>query len=248
MKIVIKKMLKVIGFLMLIIITLMVFLIKMGIYMERNSEKMGDETNFNIEYKGEFPQENIDEEEIPDSDYYSTVEEALKGSEWFWENFKEYKKDIKYIIAKFENENYLSMYFSLEKNENEISYVFEKFKVKEMDGKKEYTLLKYYSQISKKDAWYMGSCTENLGNQLMMADFAEGVNINPESTRFVWGNLPQKEMEKGEDIKKLRVEGQKPDGIIEYKDFNDTWYFWYYEDLESDKPGSQLEYTLGREE
>ena len=244
----IKKILNIMLGIILLLVILFVLILLSGMRNQGDKNKKTDEPEINIEFTGNLQEETMDEEEIPDSDYYSTVEEAMKGSEWFWENFKEYKKDIKYIIAKFENENYLSMYFSLEKNENEISYVFAKFKVKEMDGKKEYTLLKYYSQISEKDAWYMGSCTENLGNQLMMADFAEGVNINPESTRFVWGNLPQKEMEKGEDIKKLRVEGQKPDGIIEYKDFNETWYFWYYEDLESDKPGSQLEYTLGREE
>ncbi len=248
MKIVIKKMLKVIGFLMLIIITLMVFLIKMGIYMERNSEKMGDETNFNIEYKGEFPQENIDEETIPDTEYYSTVKQAMKHANITVEKGNEYQKNVDEIIAEFENEQYISVYFQSVKDENELCDTFAKFKIKTIDGEKRYTFLSCYPEVNRKKGRYIGTCTENLGNQLMMADFAEGVNINPENTRFIWGSTLKDKLEKGEDIKKLRVEGQKPDGIIEYKDFNETWYFWYYEDLESDKPGSQLKYTLGREE
>lgn len=54
--------------------------------------------------------------------------------------------------------------------------------------------------------------------------------------------------EKGEDIRKLRVEGQKPDGIIEHKHFGEIWYFWYFTDLQSDKSGQKLNYTLGAEE
>ena len=52
----------------------------------------------------------------------------------------------------------------------------------------------------------------------------------------------------GEDIRKLRVEGQKPDGIIEHKHFGEIWYFWYFTDLQSDKSGQKLNYTLGAEE
>ena len=50
------------------------------------------------------------------------------------------------------------------------------------------------------------------------------------------------------DIRKLRVEGQKPDGIIEHKHFGEIWYFWYFTDLQSGKSGQKLNYTLGAEE
>ena len=42
-----------------------------------------------------------------------------------------------------------------------------------------------------------------------------------------------------------QVEGQKPDGIVEYKNFGEVWYFWYYTDLKSKKKGTELNYTLG---
>ncbi len=125
-----------------------------------------------------------------------------------------------------------------------MSYFCE-FKIKEIDGKRRYTFLTLQLLIREKEDLYIGTCTENTGNQLKMSDFMRNLSINP-NQRFVWGCMPKDKLKKGEAIEKLRVEGQKPDGVIEYKSFDKTWYFWYYEDLESDKPGSQLEYTLGR--
>ena len=52
-------------------------------------------------------------------------------------------------------------------------------------------------------------------------------------------------LRENESINKLTVEGQKPDGIVEYKNFGEVWYFWYYTDLKSRKKGTELNYTLG---
>ena len=38
----------------------------------------------------------------------------------------------------------------------------------------------------------------------------------------------------------LEVEGQKPDGIIEYEEYGRTMYMWYYNDLKSNKRGDCL--------
>ena len=43
------------------------------------------------------------------------------------------------------------------------------------------------------------------------------------------------------EIYSLEVEGQKPDGIIEYEEYGRTMYMWYYNDLKSNK--SCLLYT-----
>lgn len=55
-------------------------------------------------------------------------------------------------------------------------------------------------------------------------------------------------MAKGECIKKLRINGKKPDIIAEYKKFGETWYFWYYADIGKDTSFGDITYTLGREE
>ena len=44
----------------------------------------------------------------------------------------------------------------------------------------------------------------------------------------------------------LRIEGQSPTEVIEYEFFGKPEYFWYYEDLDSDKPSA--EWTIEMEE
>ena len=51
-------------------------------------------------------------------------------------------------------------------------------------------------------------------------------------------------IEKGESAEALTVEGQKPDAVIPYEENGKKWYFWYFTDLQSDKEGNELEYTL----
>ena len=40
------------------------------------------------------------------------------------------------------------------------------------------------------------------------------------------------------------IEGQKPDGIIEYEEYGRTMYMWYYNDLKSNKRGDCLSYSV----
>ena len=72
---------------------------------------------------------------------------------------------------------------------------------------------------------------------MTLGDYMQSVNIDPSKGRFIYGESRYKE------IYRLKVEGQKPTEIIPYKVFREQWYFWYYENLESDKAGNQLEYT-----
>ena len=54
----------------------------------------------------------------------------------------------------------------------------------------------------------------------------------------------EEELKKGESAEALTVEGQKPDAVIPYEENGKKWYFWYFTDLQSDKEGNKLEYTL----
>ena len=46
------------------------------------------------------------------------------------------------------------------------------------------------------------------------------------------------------EIYSLEVEGQKPDGIIEYEVYGTVMYMWYYNDLQSNKRGDLLSYSV----
>ena len=54
----------------------------------------------------------------------------------------------------------------------------------------------------------------------------------------------EEELKKGESAEALTIEGQKPDAVIPYEENGKKWYFWYFTDLQSDKEGNELEYTL----
>ena len=59
-----------------------------------------------------------------------------------------------------------------------------------------------------------------------------------------FGDIMEEELKKGESAEALTVEGQKPDAVIPYEENGKKWYFWYFTDLQSDKEGNKLEYTL----
>ena len=64
------------------------------------------------------------------------------------------------------------------------------------------------------------------------------VYVNGEKLFTIDSNAHDKE------IYSLEVEGQKPDGIIEYEEYGRTMYMWYYNDLESNKRGDCLSYSV----
>jgi hypothetical protein len=86
-------------------------------------------------------------------------------------------------------------------------------------------------------------CTQNfffhsLSLSLTISDIQQDLNPNYPDTRFVFGYAHDKE------IYSLEVEGQKPDGIIEYEEYGRTMYMWYYNDLKSNKRGDCLSYSV----
>ena len=175
----------------------------------------------------------------------------MKYSDMSFEVAGEYQKNIDQVIAKFENENYISVCFLSIKDDEEICKSFAKFKIKEIEGVKKYVVERcMLIGTTKKDyrELFPESSSDTLEGQLLLGDQMGRIGVDPENKRFFWGSLCKERMEKGESIKKMEIEGQKPDGIIEYKVFDKTWYFWYYEDLKSDKVSRMFEYTLGREE
>ncbi len=242
-----KTILKIIGIIIGVIVIGFLGIILLS-FTNKDSSKEGT-PQVSIEYQGQLPNTDRIEEDIPDSDYFPTIEEAMQNADIDMEEGEEYQKNIDNIIIKFENDEYLSIYFQSFK-EDEICDTFAKFKKKLIDDQEMYTLLLAEPTVSKEKtglSFLVSDSFELLHTQLTLSDALQDNGVDPENCRFIWGNLREDKMKKAESIDKLQVEGKKPDGIIQYQEFGVTWYFWYYENMESTKAGSQLEYTLGGE-
>ena len=222
------------------IILLFIIMIGVGVLVDLGILKSSPDEppEIRVEYKSQAIGEPIDEDSIPDSEYYPSPEQAMKNSSFQVEPEEVYQKNMDEVIAKFENENYASVYFKSIKDKNTGCLTFAKFKKKVIDGEERYTFITRFPSDLTKNSWKVGTLESLIEGQLSLSDFTQSVNINPESTRFVWGDCDSKE------IYKLKVEGQKPTGIIAYDIFDEKRYFWYYENLESDIAGSQLQFTL----
>ena len=222
------------------IILLFIIMIGVGVLVDLGILKSSPDEppEIRVEYKSQAIGEPIDEDSIPDSEYYPSPEQAMKNSSFQADPEEVYQKSMDEVIAKFENENYASVYFKSIKDKNTGCLTFAKFKKKVIDGEERYTFITRFPSDLTKNSWKVGTLESLIEGQLSLSDFTQSVNINPESTRFVWGDCDSKE------IYKLKVEGQKATGIIAYDIFDEKRYFWYYENLESDIAGSQLQFTL----
>lgn len=179
-----------------------------------------------------------DEESIPDSDYYESPEEALKHSKSDGRSRYSYQKNIDEIIAQFENEDYISIYFRSVKDKDTETLTFAKFKKKMIGNEKKYTFLLSNPTEVKRGTPSGDNIEDWIKSRLVLSDYEQNVNIDPENSRFIYGDCTFKE------IYSLKVEGQKPSNIIPYELFGETRYFWYYENIESNVEGSKMTFTL----
>ena len=201
-------------------------------------ENSSDEPQIRIEYKPQNIGEQIDEETIPDSQYYSSPADAMKNSYPETDPEQIYRKNIDEEIARFENENYVSIYFRSVKDKNTECFTLAKFKKKMIGGEVKYTFLTSIPTEAERGHQTLATWETTIKSQLAFSDYQQNVNIDPEQTRFVFGDCQT------EKIYNMKVEGQSPTGIIPYEAFGEQRYFWYYENLESDIAGSQLKFTL----
>ena len=222
------------------IVLLFIIMIGVGVLVDLGILKSSPDEppEIRVEYKSQAIGEPIDEDSIPDSEYYPSPEQAMKNSSFQVEPEEVYQKNMDEVIAKFENDKYASVYFKSVKDKNTECLTFAKFKKKVIDGEERYTYITGFPTETERDGFTIGTLESLVQGQLALSAFTQSVNIDPENTRFVWGDCNSKE------IYKLKIEGQKPSGIIPYESFGEKWYFWYYENLESDIAGSQLQFTL----
>ena len=190
---------------------------------------------------------NTEEERLKGKKFYPTIQEAVAGSAIGNEQGEEYQKGIDHVIATFENSNYVIMLCQSCKGNSEVCRAWVKLKKEKIDGKDRYAFLETHPvTMFRKNRSTKYSEYDMVGYDLWTGDYyMQDLSAYSKEKRFASGDVMKYGLRGDESINKLSVEGQKPDGIVEYKNFGEVWYFWYYTDLKSKKKGTELNYTLG---
>lgn len=198
-------------------------------------------------YTGESDSMDTEEELLEGEEFYATIQETIQNSMIGRKQGEEYRKSLDHVIATFENSNYVIMLCQSYKGNSEVCRAWVKLKKEKIDGKDRYAFLETHPMtMSRKGRTTKQSEYEVVGYNLWTGDYyMQDLSAYPKEKRFSAGNVMRYCLRENESINKLTVEGQKPDGIVEYKAFDEVWYFWYYTDLKSRKKGTELNYTLG---
>lgn len=221
-----------VGVVMFMILVLLIFALS-----AQRGEGTGETKGMSISYEitGKLPDFSKSDKEIPDERYYDTVEEAMKNGVW---PEGAYQQRIDTVIKKLESDDYVSIFYLTKKDKKTECFTACKLKAKVIDGRKKYAPLFAYPIESKKNGRYGGDSTSMVRTALDFSDYEDNMSVDGEDKRFIWGN------QRFKNVFTLKVEGQEPTEIIPYEIFGKVRYFWYYEDLKSDKPGQALEFEM----
>ena len=106
--------------------------------------------------------------------------------------------------------------------------------IKEINQKKKYAYVTSTYEVIKKGRPYDKDTMSLMKSQLALSDALQDLNIGSENKRFIYGNVHKK------DIYNTKVEGKETDEIIYFEICDKPFYFWYYENFQSDKAGNSL--------
>ena len=238
-----KRIIKYIGFFLLAMLGLFMILVILIIFSafssENNRGSKSNSGNIIVEFQGkEMPEL---EKKVPV--FADSMEEALAvvNHELYFGDDK-YIDQVSYTIKVFENDKYSTMFYLSDKNSKEGAFVGAKFIVKTTNSKKQYALL-YTMRMEYGDHGKNKMTPEkefSLFCQYIQAfDIGNlskyGIN---EGDRFIFGGIDTV------DVNRLKIEGQSPTEIIEFSLYGEKNYFWYYENLISDKPSSEFDIEI----
>ncbi len=213
--------------------------------MDKSNENTENTGQTEIEISGDFSNlEKQLENKLSDKEYYSTIQEAYKHSRITLGDKElglEYEKRMDHVLADFRNRDYVVIRFLVYDGER-MCETFMKFKTKEVNGKKKYAAISASQTYDKKGGHYSSTLYHTIETELWATDFIQDLSIT--DGKFAYGEIENHRLKQGEDIRAFRVEKQKPNGIIEHKHYGRREYFWYFMDLQSNKPGKDLDYEL----
>ena len=161
--------------------------------------------------------------------YYDSIEEAVSNNS-FKDQFQ--ASNIGVIIKLFQNEKSATLFFKSGERDYDVIFIY-KFYVKNESGKTMYS--RPLSSTSMDWEMHKGVLIQADLNEIgevreciAMYSFGDLLTID-ETKRFVWG------VSQTERIRSLRIEGQLVAEVIEIELGGENVYFWYYDDLETDK-------------
>lgn len=231
-----KSIKKIIKIVILVIGIVFALLIAIGMLVDGDILKI-EENDVSIEYTPKDICNYVNEEKIEDSHYFSSLEEAIKA-----DNPKEvdleYQNNIEELIKRFDSDKYVTIYFKSKKDNDTECITMAKFIKKVINGSGKYAFLSSIPTEIRSNAKAVGSIKNLIRDQLTLSDYTQNMNVNPENTRFVFGDCKSKE------VYKMEIEGQEPTEVIQYESCQGKRYFWYYENLESNIAGENLKFTL----
>ena len=189
---------------------------------------------------------NLSDYDKKDSEliYYSSVEEAILNSPLNAENEEfsvpeDFLNHVDEILHIWNGKQYDTIFYRAGSDNDPVQgFVIARCKKQVEEATVQYAFMNATPVTTKADSILISDITELIHSSLKLSDFQQDLNPNYPDTRFVFGYAHDKE------IYSLEVEGQKPDGIIEYEEYGRTMYMWYYNDLESNKRGDCLSYSV----
>ena len=176
--------------------------------------------------------------------YYDTIEEAIQLSTLNAENEElsvpaDFLNHVDEILHIWNGKQYDTIFYRAGSDNDPVQgFVMARCKKQVEEASVQYAFMNATPVTTKADSILISDITELIRSSLKLSDFQQDLNPNYPDTRFVFGYAHDKE------IYSLEVEGQKPDGVIEINVYDRVMYLWYYNDLQSNKRGDCLSYSV----
>ena len=175
---------------------------------------------------------------------YDTIEEAILHSPLHAENEElsvpaDFLNHVDETLHIWQGKKYDTIFYRAGNDNDDIQgLVMARCKKQIQNGHTQYAFINATPVTTKRDRILLDDITELIHSSLKLSDFQQDLNPDYPSKRFVYGYAHDKE------IYSLEVEGQKPDGVIEINVYDRVMYLWYYNDLQSNKRGDCLSYSV----
>lgn len=237
--ILVKKIIKYLVTVTLIIIGIIVALFFLLVFLALIAPKDQKTKNGSviIEYNGEG---RLPNDKKPDPIYADTMEEALTVNDTYYFKSYPYMSKVNDVIKVFENDDYATMFYHSVKNKKKEGLVASKFKIRTINGKKQYALILVFPTEMGKKGERWGNRLKGLCDAAPLFDYLAIYGIS-DKDRFIFGSIDT------EKVKTMKIEGQSPTEVIEYTLYGYKEYFWYYENLKSNKPSAEFDIKMEEE-
>lgn len=201
-----------------------------------------ENTNLTANITGSsFPIQGGEQEEI----YYDSIQEAVNANYFNSDEEYLYQRNLQNVIKEFEINDYIVVCYNTIKSPKEEAFIIAYLNIKEQGNDKKYAYVWNEIQETKYSNKPKIELEELIQNDISASKYRMMDSIRDEKG-FICGTINKKYLEKGENIYNLKIEGQKPDEIIEFESLGDKSYFWYFSSFQSDKSIDEFDISLDK--